>query len=77
MQTNATPTGRSANRRVVVVIARRTDVSRNLNANPQASAFTFARVPDAQALDPEVVQVRKPDGGLLFSNEPGALPLTN
>ncbi len=75
--TNATPAGRAANRRVVIVLARRLDASRNLNANPSASAFTFARAAETQTLDEDVVQVRKPDGGLLFSNEPGATPTSD
>ena len=77
LATNATPDGRAANRRVVIVLARRMDASRNLNANPGASAFTFARSTAAQEIDDDVVQVRKPDGGLLFSNEPGAVPASN
>lgn len=77
LATNATPAGRAANRRVVIVLARRMDASRNLNANPNSSAFTFARTAEPQAIDEEVMQVRKPDGGLLFSNEPGAVPASN
>ena len=75
--TNATPDGRAANRRVVIVLARRMDASRNLNANPGSSAFTFARAAEQPDLDEDVVQVRKPDGGLLFSNEPGVVPTDN
>jgi chemotaxis protein MotB len=67
--TNATPEGRSANRRVVVVIARRTDVSRNLNANPDAGAFAVLRAGPDEELDPRVVKSRTPEGGLIFTTE--------
>lgn len=70
LATNATPEGRATNRRVVVVVARRQDASRNLNADPGAGAFAVVRGQQRQELDPEVVQVRKQDGGLLFSNNP-------
>ena len=68
--TNATPDGRAANRRVVVVIARRAGVSRNLNAAPGSSAFALVRGAQAPEMDPGVVQVRTPEGGLRFTNEP-------
>ncbi|XOV81538.1 MAG: OmpA family protein [bacterium] len=67
--TNATPEGRAANRRVVVVIARRTDAARNLNANPQGSAFAFLRTTVEDTLDPKVVKTRTAEGGLIFSTE--------
>ena len=67
--TNATPDGRAANRRVVVVIARRTDASRNLNANPDGGAFAFLRSGPQNQLDPRVVKTRTPEGGLIFSTE--------
>ncbi|MEE4283444.1 MAG: OmpA family protein [Pseudomonadales bacterium] len=67
--TNATPDGRAANRRVVVVIARRTDASRNLNANPEGGAFAFLRSGPQNELDPRVVKTRTPEGGLIFSTE--------
>ena len=67
--TNATPEGRAANRRVVVVIARRAGGSRNLNADPGMSAFAVVRGAQAPEMDPNVVQVRTPEGGLRFTNE--------
>ncbi len=68
--TNATPAGRAANRRVVVVVARRQDASRNLNANPDSAAFAIVRGAAEAEADPDVVQVRTEEGGLLFSNNP-------
>ncbi|NOX49716.1 MAG: OmpA family protein [Gammaproteobacteria bacterium] len=66
LATNATPQGRELNRRVVLVIARRTSISRNLNADPSTSAFAVLR---SQAeSSSQVVPTRTPDGGLLFSN---------
>ena len=67
--TNATPDGRAANRRVVVVIARRAGGSRNLNADPGTSAFAVVRGAQAPEMDPSVVQMRTPEGGLRFTNE--------
>lgn len=67
--TNATPEGRAANGRVVVVIARRAGGSRNLNADPGMSAFAVVRGAQAPEMDPNVVQVRTPEGGLRFTNE--------
>lgn len=63
LSTNATPDGRAANRRVVVVIARRAGQSRNLNAAEQATAVvrSVAEPPLAPA------PVRTESGGLLFS----------
>ena len=74
LATNATPEGRAANRRVVVVVARRRDASRNLNADPDAAAFAVVRGQARQEIDPDVIQSRTEDGGLLFSNNPLAFP---
>ena len=65
--TNATAQGRAANRRVVIVLARRTDISRNLNA--KSHAVGLVRTASPQHMDPSVVQVRTAEGGLLFSRE--------
>jgi chemotaxis protein MotB len=73
--TNATSLGRAANRRVVVVVARRTDISRNLNAKSQAIALVRSAEP--QQMDPSVVQVRTAEGGLLFSRETTAEPVSD
>ena len=62
--TNATPDGRAANRRVVIVVARRSDSSRNLNAKYSATAVVRA---PAQAEPP--ASIRTEGGGLLFSAE--------
>jgi chemotaxis protein MotB len=67
--TNATPDGRRQNRRVVIVVARHTDASRNLNANPNTAAFAFVEQADPLTMDPGVVQQRTEEGGLLFTNE--------
>lgn len=69
LATNATPEGRAANRRVVVVIARRTDASRNLNANPDGGAFAVLRSGPQEELDPRVVKTRTAEGGLIFTTE--------
>lgn len=65
LATNATPDGRADNRRVVVVIARRTGRSRNLNAAEPATAVVRGTPAPAEAPAP----VRTPGGGLLFSAE--------
>ena len=67
LETNATPEGRAANRRVVVVVARRSDLARNLNSRVPAvvSSGRF------QPAEPPPVR-RKEDGGLIFTNEPGS-----
>jgi len=83
LATNATPQGRDANRRVVIVVARRTDTSRNLNAGIDTAAFATVRSTPVKASIDNVVQQRKADGGLLFSNEASvvnddnAIDLTN
>ena len=71
--TNATPEGRAANRRVVLVLARRANGVRNLNADPGASAFAVVRGAGPEVIDPEVVQMRTPDGRLRFTNETDGL----
>ncbi len=68
--TNATPTGRSQNRRVVVVIARRTDTARNLNASILKSPV---RGPTGAA-DIATPQ-RTASGGLIFTNELSGEPV--
>lgn len=71
--TNATSNGRASNRRIVVVLARRTDISRNLNSNPQASAFAVVRSTPINELSDELVQQRTESGGLLIRREPEAV----
>ena len=61
--TNATPEGRAANRRVVVVLSRQQDTARNRNATVAVAVPSSAEVPDAP------VAQRKDDGGLLFTSE--------
>ncbi|MGI9326510.1 MAG: flagellar motor protein MotB [Pseudomonadales bacterium] len=68
LRSNATPAGRAANRRVVVVVARHGNLARNLNATPFGSAFAFVRREDEQKDLGEVEQRRTASGGLLFSN---------
>lgn len=63
LQTNATPDGRAANRRVVVVVARRQDLARNRNA---AKAVA---IPLRQDEPIELIPQRTSSGGLLFTNE--------
>lgn len=62
LATNATPEGRAQNRRVVIVAARRTDLARNRNS--EAIVDRARPVNDAP-----IVRRRKPDGGLIFTNE--------
>ena len=68
LRTNATPDGRVANRRVVIVIARKTGLARDLNALPGSSAFAKVRQSEAPVLDERIKQQRRGDGSLLFSN---------
>ena len=68
LETNATPAGRSANRRVVVVVARRGNLARNLNSGA-GSAFAFVRRDAAPELDESVQQLRTDRGSMLFTNE--------
>lgn len=70
LATNATPTGRAQNRRVVVVIARRAGLSRNLNANTEQTATTLLRERQAPQTD-LIVPIRTAEGGLKFSIDPG------
>lgn len=65
LETNATPGGRQANRRVNIVVARRTEVSGGRTAYD--SHFVQVRRAQPPALDEDVVEIRKPDGGLLFT----------
>jgi chemotaxis protein MotB len=74
-RSNATPAGRAANRRVVVVVARRSDIARNLNATPFGSAFAYVRRDEPSGRSRNVAAQRPDgggrrtvDGGLLFSN---------
>ncbi len=75
VRSNATPAGRAVNRRVVIVVARRAENARNLNATPFASAFAYVRRGDAtgrsRTPDPDLVDgggQRTAAGGLIFSN---------
>ncbi len=65
--TNASPEGRAQNRRVVIVVAHKGTLPRNLNAAPETSAFALVRHGDDS--QSEVPQRRTKQGGLLFSNE--------
>lgn len=74
-RSNATPAGRAANRRVIVVVARRSDIARNLNATPFGSAFAYVRRDEPSGRSgntaaqlPDGGGRRTVDGGLLFSN---------
>ncbi|HEX7036009.1 MAG TPA: flagellar motor protein MotD [Pseudomonadales bacterium] len=69
LETNATPEGRARNRRVVVVVARKGNLPRNLNAAGADSAFAYVRRQQPAGLDGSVKQVRTESGGLLFTNE--------
>lgn len=75
LRSNATPAGRAANRRVVIVLARAGNVARNLNATdfqrtPFGSSFAFVRQTDPQRSAKPLEPIRTGAGGLLFSNEP-------
>ncbi len=70
VETNATPAGRAANRRVVLVIARQAGGARNLNASSSATAVVRQAGPEEPAPKP----VRTPDGGLLFSADSATAP---
>jgi len=65
--TNASPQGRAKNRRVVIVVAHKGNLPRNLNAASETSAFALVRHADDQVSG--VPQRRTAKGGLLFSNE--------
>jgi chemotaxis protein MotB len=64
LATNATPEGRAANRRVVIVVARKlnTDAS-------DGRGFAFAAVRAREQAETPEMQ-RTSTGGLLFSNDP-------
>jgi len=66
--TNATPDGRAQNRRIVLVMARKAGLSRNLNSGTETSAIALVRQSGTTDLD-GVVQNRTDDGGLLFTNQ--------
>ena len=61
LETNATPNGRAANRRVVIVIARRSELARNRNAT---AVVKTATPPAAKATGERLA-----DGRLIFSND--------
>lgn len=68
LASNATPNGREKNRRVVIVVARRGNLARDLNALPASSAFAFVRHDEPKKLDDRIKQRRQRDGSLVFSN---------
>ncbi len=72
LETNATPDGRARNRRVAIIVARKGNLPRNLNAGTSDSAFAYVRKP--QGPDPEdaVQPIRTEAGGLLFTNDADA-----
>ncbi|MDH3643469.1 MAG: flagellar motor protein MotD [Gammaproteobacteria bacterium] len=76
LATNATPAGRDENRRVVVVVARKGNTPRNLNAGGGQSAFAFVRHATPDDLDGAVQSYRTESGGVIFTNEspPGGEP---
>ncbi len=61
LATNATPDGRAQNRRVVVVVARRSDLARNKNT--ATAVVTDQRFRPAEPVEAQ----RTAEGGLLFS----------
>ncbi|NKB98008.1 MAG: OmpA family protein [Pseudomonadales bacterium] len=63
--TNATPDGRASNRRVVIVVARRTDLARNRNTEHSTAIVDRSR----RIENNTVIPTRKADGGLLFTGE--------
>ncbi len=69
-ETNATPEGRDANRRVNIVVARHADASPR---TPYGSSFVHVRRDAPPSLD-NVVERRTADGGLLFTAEPDGTP---
>lgn len=70
LRSNATPAGRAANRRVVIVVARHGNLARNLNATPHGAAFAFVRREEDISNNSAVEQRRTPSGGLIFSRDP-------
>ena len=69
LATNATPAGREENRRVVVVVARKGNTPRNLNAGSAQSAFAFVRHEAQDNLSDSVQSYRTESGGVIFTNE--------
>ena len=79
VRSNATPAGRAANRRVVIVLARQGNQARNLNAisfqeTPFGSSHAFVRQETTDARVPPVTPSRTDSGGLLFSNDAPVAP---
>ncbi|MEM1435459.1 MAG: OmpA family protein [Pseudomonadota bacterium] len=73
-RSNATPAGRAANRRVVIVLARRGNQARNLNSTgfqstPFGAAHAFVRQAEPLSAQPAPEAQRTDAGGLLFTNE--------
>ena len=66
LATNATPEGRAQNRRVSIILARRSDLARNRNADAQAIA-----IQNRTPVQGSYVTERTEQGGLLFTNEEG------
>ena len=74
LRSNATPAGRTANRRVSIVLARQGNTARNLNAQafqetPFGASHAFVRQDDERAPRRSPEPLRTERGGLLFSNE--------
>lgn len=69
LETNGTPAGRVANRRVVVVVARQTHVARNLNSG-NSSAFALVRGDEPQQIDDSIFRFRDDSGAMIFTNRP-------
>ncbi|MFK7915738.1 MAG: flagellar motor protein MotB [Pseudomonadales bacterium] len=70
IRSNATPAGRSENRRVVIVVARHGNLARNLNAAAGGAAFAFVRREPDHSNRPAIDQRRTAAGGLIFSGSP-------
>ncbi|MEM6709139.1 MAG: OmpA family protein [Pseudomonadota bacterium] len=73
LRTNATPAGRAANRRAVIVLSRKGNVARNLNATafqstPFGSSKAFVRQLDETPRVAAPEPIRTPEGGLLFTS---------
>ena len=69
LETNATPEGRARNRRVAIIVARKGNLPRNLNAGSSDSAFAYVRKSQAPDPDDAVQPIRTETGGLLFTGE--------
>ena len=76
LQTNATPEGRAANRRVAVVIARRSSLARNRNA-ATAEQTKAVVTPLRATVAAPVTMKRKEDGGLIFTEQNQEVPPTD